>query len=261
MKCGGDSSELTGIFQGVFESPNVFVFGEFLQLEKIRALEKETTGNGKQIWDMLNLFAYGTFKDSAHLPLTDAMKKKLRLLTISTLATRNKTLKYQDLQRELELDSVRQLEDLIIEGSNYGVLVGKLDQKSSTFQVDYAKGRDIRKEDIQSVISTLSSWCQSCDGVLTCLENQALRAEGLKEVHVAHKASIAEKLEETKAKLKSSHRMQQMNAPEGYPDHPDSRMDVDEGLLERREKKSSKSKGLRGVGKKNIIAPSYFLSK
>lgn len=43
------------------------------------------------------------------------MEKKLRHLTILTLATQQKTLPYDDLMTELDLKNVRHLEDLIIE--------------------------------------------------------------------------------------------------------------------------------------------------
>ena len=49
------------------------------------------------------------------------------------------------LQAELRIDSVRELEDLIIEGSNENVLRGKLDQRSSQFEVDFAMARDIQR--------------------------------------------------------------------------------------------------------------------
>ena len=49
------------------------------------------------------------------------------------------------MQKELRLDGIRELEDLIIEGTNCNVMRGKLDQKSSHFEVDWAMGRDIRK--------------------------------------------------------------------------------------------------------------------
>ena len=45
---------------------------------------------------------------------------------------------------ELEISTVRELEDLVIEGISAGVVQGKLDQKSSHFEVDYVIGRDIR---------------------------------------------------------------------------------------------------------------------
>jgi hypothetical protein len=43
------------------------------------------------------------------------------------------------------VSTIRELEDLIIEGSNSNIVRGKLDQKMSHFEVDYAMGRDIRK--------------------------------------------------------------------------------------------------------------------
>ena len=43
------------------------------------------------------------------------------------------------------MSSVRELEDLIIEGTNSNVIKGKLDQKASHFEVDFAMGRDVRK--------------------------------------------------------------------------------------------------------------------
>lgn len=44
-----------------------------------------------------------------------------------------------------DVSSVRELEDLIIEGTNCNVVKGKLDQKASHFEVDFAMGRDVRK--------------------------------------------------------------------------------------------------------------------
>ena len=44
-----------------------------------------------------------------------------------------------------DVSSVRELEDLIIEGTNSNVIKGKLDQKASHFEVDFAMGRDVRK--------------------------------------------------------------------------------------------------------------------
>ena len=66
------------------------------------------------------------------------MKKKLRLLTIASIATKEKTIHYDHMQKVLGIDSIRELEDLIIEGTNNAVLKGKLDQKSKHFEVDYA---------------------------------------------------------------------------------------------------------------------------
>lgn len=99
---------------------------------------------------MLDIFAYGVYSDyqanEANLPpLTDAMRKKLRLLTISSMASKARLIKYSQLQTELQVGSVRELEDLIIAGASADVVRGKLDQKSLHFEVDFSMARDVRK--------------------------------------------------------------------------------------------------------------------
>lgn len=68
----------------------------------------------------LNIFAYGTYKNYLDnkinmIELSDAMKTKLKHLTIVSMAIRNKCIAYSDLQNELDIRNVRELEDLIIE--------------------------------------------------------------------------------------------------------------------------------------------------
>lgn len=148
---GAKGAAATGLVQQVLEATGVYVFGELLDHANIKDLETNTTTpNAKGYFDLLNLFAYGTYSDylaaQDNLPaLTEGMRKKLRLLTIATIATKEKTIKYDHMQQVLGIESIRQLEDLIIEGTNNSVLKGKLDQKSKHFEVDYAMGRDIRK--------------------------------------------------------------------------------------------------------------------
>ena len=48
--------------------------------------------------------------------MTDLMTRKLRLLTVVSLAEQNKLLPYSLLMSELEINTVRELEDLVIEG-------------------------------------------------------------------------------------------------------------------------------------------------
>ncbi len=108
---------------------------------------------------LLSIFAYGVYNDylsakSELPPLDDAMTKKLRLLTLATLASNAKLIPYSDLQAHLHVDSVRELEDLIIEGANQNVVQGKLDQKGGHFEVDFAMARDIQK-----VKEILASYC------------------------------------------------------------------------------------------------------
>ena len=59
--------------------------------------------------------------------MTDLMTRKLRLLTVVSLAEQNKLLPYNLLMAELEISTVRELEDLVIEGiSGNSFKAGKL---------------------------------------------------------------------------------------------------------------------------------------
>lgn len=67
----------------------------------------------------LHLFAYGTYKEyleqkDSLIELTDAMRKKLKHLTIITMAINSKCLAYSDLMTQLDISCVRELEDLVI---------------------------------------------------------------------------------------------------------------------------------------------------
>ena len=101
---GTKGAAAVNLIQQVLEDSGVYVFGELLDQPNIGALDKTEQGDG--YLRLLKIFAYGTYPDylreSGSLPpLTDLMKKKLRLLTIATMATKAKLLKYANLQKEL----------------------------------------------------------------------------------------------------------------------------------------------------------------
>lgn len=70
------------------------------------------------------------------------------------------------------------------------IIHGKLDQKSKHLEVDYAIGRDIRKEDISEIVQTLQDWCDSCSNVLSCIEEQIQFADAEKLKRIKHKEAI-----------------------------------------------------------------------
>ena len=85
-----------------------------------------------------------TYFDYTKLPLITSECSHVSVDTVVSLAEQSKLLSYSLLMQELQIDNVRELEDLVIEGISAGVVQGKLDQKSSHFEVDYVIGRDIR---------------------------------------------------------------------------------------------------------------------
>merc|ERR1719210_2980290 len=206
----------------------------------------ENSPNAKYL-NLLNLFAYGTYKSLAEsagsLPeLTSLMTRKLRLLTVVSLAEQNKLLPYNLLMSELDITTVRELEDLVIEGISAGVIQGKLDQKSSHFEVDYVIGRDIRKSDIGSIVSVLSAWCDNCDNMIKGIESQVDKVNVERQQHLSHKNNLEAKINEMKQQLK--------NQPGDEDGCADSRMDTERmSVGGERCKKAAKGKGIRGSSK------------
>ena len=67
---------------------------------------------------------------------------------------------YDILLRELELSSVRELEDFLINECLYtGIVRGKLDQKRRSLEVRGAIARDILPKQLDQMIETWDQWC------------------------------------------------------------------------------------------------------
>lgn len=189
----------------VLDAPGVYVFGELLDMPNITELGK---GPEKLYIHTLELFAFGTYKDylmnkDKFLKLSPAQKKKLQHLTIVTLATKSKCIPYNVLLIELDIKNVRDLEDLIIEAIYADIIHGKLDQKNSQLEVDYAIGRDIRSDDINIIVNCLQDWCSSCEGVLSCVESQIHRANMEKNKAMQRKMDIDTEIANIKKTLKT----------------------------------------------------------
>lgn len=175
------------------ETPGANAFGELLDMPNIKELQ-----NGPYVcyWNTLNLFAYGTYKEylankDEFLELNPTQTKKLQHLTIVTLATKSRCIPYSVLLEELDIMNVRDLEDLIIEAIYADIIHGKLDQKNSQLEVDYAGlGRDVRPSHTAVVAEILIAWGQACDTVLACIEEQVTRANIEKLKATYHKKRV-----------------------------------------------------------------------
>lgn len=70
------------------------------------------------------------------------------------------------------------------------IIHGKLDQSSRQLEIDYAIGRDVRAGDVGQISATLKEWCESCETVLHCIEEQIDRANSSKTVVLRHKEDM-----------------------------------------------------------------------
>ena len=95
-------------------------------------------------------------ENAKNLPvLTENQMKKLRKLTILDLASKNKSLFYDDLFRELGLKNEIDLEELIIEMIYQDLLVCLIDQRNKEVKITSCKGRDIKSEEILEIKNNL----------------------------------------------------------------------------------------------------------
>ena len=83
---------------------------------------------------------------------------KLKHLSIISLANKCRTIPYETLSKNLDVNNIRELEDLIIEAFNADVIKGKLDQLKNQLEIEYAIGRDVTNEQVEEILSVLDNW-------------------------------------------------------------------------------------------------------
>ncbi|PBK78374.1 hypothetical protein ARMSODRAFT_1010960 [Armillaria solidipes] len=166
------------LVQDATSAPGVFVFAELLDLPNILELEKSE--QHRKFLSLLQLFAYKTYQDYLQHkdelpPLNQAQIIKLKHLTIVTMATEKRILPYSDLLKALDMPTVRELEDLIIDAIYLDILRGKLDQKEGQLEVEYTMGRDLEPGKLESVLGALQDWASATSSVLATLDSKIVQ--------------------------------------------------------------------------------------
>ncbi|KAJ6602326.1 hypothetical protein B0H10DRAFT_2080243 [Mycena sp. CBHHK59/15] len=184
-------------------APGVFVFAELLELNNIQELSKSETH--AKSFALLQLFAYKTYEDymqnkDGYPPLNAAQTTKLKHLSIVSLASERRILPYTDLLRALDMPTVRELEDLIIDAIYLDILRGRLDQKEAQLEVEYTMGRDLAPGSIDAVLAALREWASTTSAVLQTLDTKlaAVAADSARRRagHAAHEKALGGALRE-----------------------------------------------------------------
>jgi len=84
--------------------------------------------------------------------------------------------------QELEVESVRALEDLIIDTMYNGLVAGKIDQRQGIFRVKSAVGRDVPPDKVADVAHQLGLWQTRCSALIEALEASSRRVADEREV-------------------------------------------------------------------------------
>ena len=113
-------------------------------------------------------------------------------------------LPYAALLSELDLGSVRELEDLVIECIYLGLLHAKLDQRRACIEVAFAAARDVSPHEIGALVAQLGSWLATTEAVAARLER---RIDALNHEHAARAQADkdhTEQISQRQAILKAS---------------------------------------------------------
>ena len=196
---------------------SVNFFSGFAELLSALNEKKEFASSSSSSRELLELFSYGTFeeyleregKEKESLRLNAKQVEKLKQLSVVTLSSSSKATKeskrvlsYEILLQKLKLNSVRELEDFLIEKViSPGLVKGAMNQRLSVFEVHSSIGRDPdrQKGRVEEMLKTMREWKQTCDDALRDIENQIvetktdLAMEEIRKVDLQRKQEEAEK--------------------------------------------------------------------
>ncbi|XP_072958410.1 COP9 signalosome complex subunit 7 isoform X2 [Typha angustifolia] len=201
-----EGQQLSNLILEATSHPSLFAFSEIISTPNLAKLEGTQYSSSL---DLLRLFAYGTWNDyksnAGCLPaLFPDQVRKLKQLSVLTMAETNKVLPYDQLMQELDVSNVRELEDFLINECMYaGIVRGKLDQLRRSFEVQFAAGRDLRPEQLNSMIQTLSSWLGTSDSLLHLIQEKIKWADTMSEANKKHRKEVEDKVEEVKKSIKA----------------------------------------------------------
>ncbi|GMT22263.1 hypothetical protein PFISCL1PPCAC_13560, partial [Pristionchus fissidentatus] len=146
--------------------PKSFSFDHIVRLSAVRQLEKKDPAMHKA----LQLFATGTYKDyqsfvKAHptfvtekLRVEEAiLVKKMRLLTLMSIAEKDQLIKLSLLSTELGIVDGEELEEFIIEAIQVNAISGKLNEKDRSLQVSTFQHRSFGREEWMTLQQRLRS--------------------------------------------------------------------------------------------------------
>lgn len=206
---------LVFLIEKVLKHPKVHVFGELLSVKSVIALKHADTESGDDTnkesytrsYNTLELFAYGTYEDytknpSQYIELGDDMARKLKQLSIISMAMKNKILMYRELQVKLDVADVRTLEDLIIDTIYKGLITAKMNQKEQILRVQSFAGRDVRPQELPKLIDQLSVFMQICDEQIKLTQDVSTVVKCSREKNEKEAADTQLKFDSAKANYK-----------------------------------------------------------
>ena len=187
-------------------SPSTFIFAELLSQPTISALSTSPEASHRAHHTLLTLFSHGTFETYVSTPdlpeLNDAQTLKLRQLSLLSLARERENLSYAALRERLELESEREVEDLVITAIYSGLINATLDPARQAVQVtSIAPLRDLSPGTVPDMTRILKTWSGRCATTLGDLDAQILNIRANAAAREKEKKIAEDKLNKAKTEV------------------------------------------------------------
>lgn len=117
--------------------------------------------------------------DSTLPKLSEAQERKLRLLTLLSLAAEGEDMSYEYLMGQLGLTEAKELEELVTKGIYADLLKATLDPARRRVVISsVAPLRDAAPGQLGRMVGELEQWIERCDGVLADLGRRVEEVKG-----------------------------------------------------------------------------------
>lgn len=149
--------------------PDLYHFGEIRDL-LVAKLKYESLASEVQQWmNTLEIFTYGNWNDyrqaESVVPLDDSQTKKLKQLSLASIASHSRNINYSLIASILEIDQ-SQLEPFLVDSIYAGLISGKLDTKRQMVEINNVFGRDVSQQRLEEISNNLNDWVARTESIL-----------------------------------------------------------------------------------------------
>ena len=158
---------------------------------------------------LLELFSYGSYQEYKRRrdefpELQEKHITKLKQLSLVSCAGSASVLRYKEMMDELDVSSIRALEDLIISSVYNGLVRGKLNQREGKFTVQWVMGRDLRPGELEDILVKLKNWRGNCQRLMATLDENNNVVERFLKEDSEKQCKLEQKLESVKGEVKKN---------------------------------------------------------
>lgn len=193
----GDS--LNTIIVNILES-------EYINIESLLKIPNVKKIEGNKHHNTLLLFSRGTYGDylkskDNYIPLSEAMIKKLRQITLISLFSSKKVYTFEALKAHLDVKDETELCGILFDSFTNQFFKGKIDHKEKLVKITEVKARDYI-EDIEKAKQSLKLWIQRIEYYESQFEKENLKLKKETEEYTKYIVGKEESINKLKAKPK-----------------------------------------------------------